>query len=136
MSDDDEVHVTNREEVRDSWEEDSILENKRDCENEQNSEGSGYIEPDDSRSESSGDTIIPSESMDTGDKEYDPTTTDSEESVVSAKCEKMRNKKQTTLTQTFGKKINAKTAKAIKLNNANLPPIRRQTRSMKKDQEQ
>ena len=91
MSNDDEFHVTNQEEVRDLWEQDSILENKRECENEQNSEGSEDIEPDDSWSESSGDTIIPSESMDTGDKEYDPTTTDSEESVVSTKGAKMRN---------------------------------------------
>ena len=74
--------------------------------------------------------------MDTGNKEYDPTTTDSEESVVSAKGAKMRNKKQTTLTQTFREKINAKAAKAIKLKNANLLPIKRQTRSMKKNQEQ
>ena len=77
----------------------------------------GDKEYDDSRSESSGDTIIPCESMDTGNKEYDPTTTDLEESVILEKCAKTRNKKQTTLTQTFGEKINAKTAKAIKVNN-------------------
>ena len=71
----------------------------------------GDKESDDSWSESSGDTIIPIKSMDTGNKEYDPTTTDLEESVISAKCEKMRNKKQTTLTQTFGEKINAKEEK-------------------------
>ena len=92
MSDDDEFHVTNQEEVRDSWEEDSILENKMESENDQNSEVMGDKEYDDSRSESIGDTIIPSKSMDTGNKEYDPTTTDSEESLVSAKGEKMRNK--------------------------------------------
>ena len=74
--------------------------------------------------------------MDTGDKKYDPTTTDSEESVVSAKGAKMRNKKQTTLTQTFREKTNDKIIRAANLSNTKLPPIRRQTRSMKKDQEQ
>ena len=73
--------------------------------------------------------------MDTGDKEYEPTTTDSEESVVSAEGEKTRNKKQTTLTQTFGEKTNDKIVRTTKLSNTKLPPIRRQTRSMKKDQE-
>ena len=81
----------------------------------------------DSRSDRSGDTIVPNESMYTGDKEYEPTTTDSEESLVSAKGAKKRNKKQTTLTQTFGEKTNNK-VRTTKLSNTKLPPIRRQTR--------
>ena len=96
----------------------------------------GDKECDNSRSESSGDTIIPSKRMDTGNKEYDLTTTDLEESVISTKCGKTRNKKQTTLTQKFGEMINAKEAKATRLNNANLHPIRRQTRLIKMNQEQ
>ena len=119
MSEDDDYQIMNQEGVRDPWEDDSILDNMKETENEQNNKDSEDIETDGSQSESSGDTIVPSESMDTGDKEYDPTTTESEESVVSAKCEKMRNKKQTTLTKTFGEKIKAKTAKATKVNNKN-----------------
>ena len=133
-SDDDESK--DQDDVRDSWEEDSILENKGECEHSRPNENIGNKGSDDSRSGNSVDTIIPSESMDTGDKEYDPTTTDSEESVMLTKRGKTRNKKQTTLTQTFGEKINAKEAKATQVKNAYLPPIKRQTRSMKKSQEQ
>ena len=79
-SDDDESKE--QDEVRDSWEEDSILENKGEYKHGWINGSMGNEERDDSQSENSGDTMIPSESMDTGDKEYDLTTTDSEESVM------------------------------------------------------
>ena len=72
--------------------------------------------------------------METFNKEYEPTTTDSEEIVASAKCLKARNKKQTTLTQTFKEKNSENLAKANNPTKIKLMPIRRQTRSMRKDQ--
>ena len=48
------------------------------------------------RSKDSGYKIVPNDSMDTDDREYEPTTTDSEESVISTLNKRQGNKNQTT----------------------------------------
>ena len=78
--------------VKDSWEDDSIVENGKDKENEASGNENYETETSDSQSDDSGDTIIPNESMEKNYKEYEPTTTDSEESSVSTKRLKARNK--------------------------------------------
>ena len=54
-------------------------------ENEESGDESDEMGTRDSQSDRSGDMIVPNEIMETADKEYEPTTTDLEESVVSAK---------------------------------------------------
>ena len=120
--------------VKDPWEDDRIIENVKEKENEESGDENNETETRNSQSDNSGYTIIPNEIMETFDKEYEPTTTESEESVVSAKCVKARNKKQTTLTQTLKETNSNNLAKANNPTKMKLMPIRRQTRSMRKKQ--
>ena len=115
--------------VKDSWEDGSILNGEEEMTNEDgankhsNKSGSGN-----SNGENE-DTILHTGSVvDEYDKEYDPTSTDSEESVVSIKRKKKTNKKQTMITNTFHltkTELRAMTQK--KGNKMN----KRQTRSMR-----
>ena len=88
-------------EIKDSWEDDSIVgsgKEKESGESEEENEGR-YVKH--NWSKDSGDTIVPNDSMETDDREYEPTTTDSEESVISTPNKLLGRKKQTTLTMTF-----------------------------------
>ena len=110
--------------VKDSWEDDSIIngeeETSRDGSTNQNRDG-GHEE-----------TQAHTEStMDKEDREYEPTTTDSEESAVSIKRRKSISKKQTTITNTFHlTKRELETMTQMKGNTAQIVH-KRQTRSMR-----
>ena len=88
--------------VKETWEDDSILDGEEkmtneDWANKQRSEGvSSNSDGEDE------DTIIHTGSVvDEDDREYEPTSKDSEESAVSIKRKKATNKKQTMITNTF-----------------------------------
>ena len=88
--------------VKDTWEDDSILDGKEEITNEdgenKQSSGSGSGNSDGENE----DTILHTGSVvDEDDREYEPTSTDSEESAVSIKRKKTTNKKQTMITNTF-----------------------------------
>ena len=82
----------NQDEIKDSWEDESIIG----CEKEKESgESEGENEKRDVKhdwSDDRADTIIINESMEKNDKEYEPTTTDSEESVLLTKKKRPGNK--------------------------------------------
>ena len=88
--------------VKETWEDDSILDGEEETinkggANKRRSEGSNVSS--DGEDE---ETITHTESLvDENDREYEPTSTESEESALSTKGKKATNKKQTMITNTF-----------------------------------
>ena len=118
--------------VKDSWEDDSILNGEE--ETSRDGGASQYNNESDSnnRDRENEETQTHTEStMDEENREYKPTSTDSEESAVSIKRRKPTNKKQTTITNTFHlTKTELKTMTQNKGTNEHVL-YKRQTRSMR-----
>ena len=93
-------YQTDQRKVKESWEDDSIIECENEREDEENEDGDKDSEVKHNQSEASGDILVINDSMETNDREYKPTTSNSEESVISTRNKQLGNKKQTTLMMT------------------------------------
>ena len=118
--------------VKDTWEGDSILNGEEEITNE-DGESKHSNEDDSSNRDGKNKDTLPHTGIveDENDREYEPTSTDSEESVVSIKRKKPTNKKQTMITNTFYLTKTELRAMTQKKGN-NIQEInKRQTRSMR-----
>ena len=88
--------------VKETWEEDSILDGEEEMVKECGASKWRNMGINGGSNGENEDTITHTDSMvDENDREYEKTSTDSEESEVSVRENKVSNKKQTTITNTF-----------------------------------
>ena len=118
--------------VKDSWEDYSILNGEVEIAHEDGASKHSNEDDSSNRDGDNEDTQTHTGSIvDEDDKEYEPTSTDSEESAVSIKKKKSTNKKQTTITNTFHLSKSELRAMIQKKGNNKQLSNKRQTRSMR-----